>query len=79
VLLYKATQLAGADKKFHAVLHHDTIQFIVSMIPDAWLLHDAPFPSAEEHRQAYAHFITLRLAHSKIFVQEANDARTALI
>jgi hypothetical protein len=79
VLLRTATQLREADEKFHSVLTADKIQSIVSLIPKEWLLQDAPFTSAEEHRQAYAEFLLVRLAHSKIFSQEAHDARATSI
>jgi len=79
VLLNKATQLSEVDAKFSSLLTKNVVQSIVSLIPDSWLQGETPFTSVEEHRQAYAQFIELRLSHSKIFVQEANDARAALI
>ncbi|HZX74660.1 MAG TPA: aminotransferase class I and II, partial [Cyclobacteriaceae bacterium] len=79
VLLSKATQLSEVDAKFSSLLTKNVVQSIVSLIPDSWLQGETPFTSVEEHRQAYAQFIELRLLHSKIFVQEANDARAALI
>jgi len=79
VLLYKATRLDEADEKFRSLLTNDMIQSIVSLIPDQWLSSETSFASVEEHRQAYAGFIELRLAHSEKFVQEANEARAALV
>lgn len=79
VLLPQATMLDVADKECRAILTDDVIQAIVDMIPDAWLITDSPFQSAEEHRQAYARFLTARIANSEIFVKEAQHAREAII
>ncbi|WP_161887896.1 HipA family kinase [Pontibacter russatus] len=79
VLLPRATEIAAADAAFRTILTPDRIRAIVSLIPDEWLLGDAPFASAEEHRQAYIYFLETRLAHSDNFVKEAQHARKALI
>ncbi|MFB9862252.1 HipA family kinase [Rufibacter immobilis] len=80
VLLPAATELAAVDAQFKALLTPERIQSIVSLIPDEWLTsHDSPFASVEEHRQVYAQFLEIRLAHSEIFVNEAQHARKALI
>ena len=36
---------------------------------------DSPFITAEEHRNAYYIFLTERISHSSIFVNEAQNAR----
>ncbi|PTX14388.1 hypothetical protein C8N40_11153 [Pontibacter mucosus] len=80
VLLPLASELEAVDAAFRAVLSSDRIQAILSVIPDSWLKGvESPFESAEEHRQAYAHFLETRLAHSETFVKGADHARKALI
>ncbi|MFD2245363.1 HipA family kinase [Pontibacter ruber] len=80
VLLSKAGELDTVDTEFRAILTPELIRSIVSVIPDAWLKGaESPFETAEEHRQAYAHFLEIRIAHSEIFVKEAQYARKALI
>ncbi len=79
VLLKNATELTAIDKEFKAILTPDRINAIVAMVPDEWLLVDAPFHTAAEHRQAYATFLNTRIAHSETFVKAAADARQALI
>jgi len=79
VLLSRATEMDVVDAAFRLLLSEDRIHAIVSLIPDEWLLIDAPFSSVDEHRQAYAQFLETRLAHSEIFVKEAQHARAAII
>ena len=79
VLLQQATELAAADEAFRAVLTPARIASIVSLVPDAWLLQDAPFETPQEHRQAYIHFLHTRLANTEIFIREADHAREARI
>ncbi|WP_207434842.1 HipA family kinase [Sabulibacter ruber] len=79
VLLPRATELETVDAEFKSILTSDRIQSIVSLIPEDWLTGDSPFATVEEHRQVYAQFLETRLAHSEIFVKEAQNARKALI
>ena len=79
VLLRYATELEQVDQEFKLILGAEQIQAVVSLIPDDWLLHDAPFETPEAHRQAYAQFLMARLSVSDVFVKGANDARAALI
>jgi hypothetical protein len=79
VLLPQATALDTADREMRALLSPELIRSVVALIPDDWLMDDAPFASPEEHREAYARFLLTRIDHSDIFVKEAQDARAALI
>lgn len=79
VLLPYATALDTVDTEFRAKLTEDRINAIVALIPETWLECDSPFATADEHRQAYARFLTARIAHSAFFVKEAQHARAALI
>jgi hypothetical protein len=79
VLLKRATKLDEVDAEFIALLTPERIRAIVSLIPDEWLKEHPDFKSAEEQRRAYAQFLETRVAHSKTFVKNANDAREALV
>jgi hypothetical protein len=79
VLLSRATELETVDAAYRLLISKERIRGIVSLIPDEWLMKDSPFESADLHREAYAHFLGIRIAHSEIFVKEAQHARKALI
>jgi hypothetical protein len=79
VLLPQASELESIDSDFRAILTVDLIRSIVNLIPDEWLVKDSPFENAEEHRKAYVQFLETRLAHTEIFIKQAQDARKALI
>lgn len=77
VLLPYATELDTVNEESRSILTDELIDSIVSLIPDIWLIKDSPFTSVEEHRQVYAQFLKIRIAHSEIFVNEAQNAREA--
>jgi len=79
VLLPQATKLDEVDTAFRAILTDERIKGIVSLIPDEWLIEGTPFQSAEEHRNAYTQFLTSRIAHSEIFVKEAQHAKESIV
>ena len=73
VLLHRALELNEVDTEYKALLTADLIHNIVNLIPDEWLIGE--FDTAAEHRVAYAHFLTTRIANSSIFVNEAQHAQ----
>lgn len=79
VLLPKATALKAADEEFKSILTKDTINSIVALIPDEWLVGESPFQTVTEHRAAYQTFLEKRVAHSEIFANHAEYARKELI
>lgn len=79
VLLPHATLLEQVDAAYRLILTEDRINNIVALLPDAWLNTESIFASATEHRQAYAQYLNTRIAHSHIFVKEAQHAREVLI
>jgi len=79
VLLPWASELEAVDAEFRPVITKELIHTIVKLIPDGWLCEERTFNSAEEHRNAYARFLELRIANSEIFVKEAQNARHSLI
>ena len=78
VLLPQASALETVDKEFRPLLSSERIKSIISLIPDEWL-EDGFFSTKEEHRQAYITFLEMRLKNSEIFINEAQNAREALI
>jgi hypothetical protein len=74
VLLQRATDLDNVDAEFKAILTPEKITEIVNLVPDEWLV-DSPFETKAEHRAAYIEFLTTRIAHSSVFVNEAQHAR----
>lgn len=79
VLLPFASELQAADEALRTKISKQQIQQIVALIPDDWLMFEPAFDTAEEHRQAYALFLETRIAHSSIFIKEAQHARASLI
>ncbi|MFL9484875.1 HipA family kinase [Chitinophagaceae bacterium LWZ2-11] len=79
VLLSQATQLDAIDAEARSILTNERIRGIVSLVPDEWLTGEESFTSPEDYRQAYIQFLETRIAHSEIFVKEAQHARKALI
>ena len=79
VLLPFATRLDEVDTSFKAILTNERIKAIVNLIPADWLAGDTTFANIEEHRQVYFEFLETRLAHSIIFLKEAQHAATTLI
>lgn len=75
VLLQSATQLTLVDAINKKILTPEIIRSVVALIPDEWLITDSPFTSAAEHREAYFSFLSNRIAHSSIFITEAQNAQ----
>jgi hypothetical protein len=75
VFYYRAEKMDEASAFGAAVLNDALLESIVALIPDEWLLIDAPFSSTEQHRAAYLKFLSLRLAYSKHFNQKALHGR----
>ena len=77
VLLPQASELATVDAESRPRLTPAVLRGIVALVPDEWLTNGDG--TAEEQRAAYVGFLEARLAASETFVQEAQDARHALI
>ncbi len=76
VLLPYASSLDETDAKFQTILTSAKLKDIVHLIPDEWLKGSGQ--SAVEAREMYFRFLEIRLASSKIFIKEAQNARAAL-
>lgn len=76
-LLKKATQLKEVDTSFKQLLDTDTIREIVQLLPDDWLHWPDLDENPQQIRDIYFRFLTNRVAHSEIFINEAEHARKA--
>jgi HipA-like protein len=79
VLLKQASKLFYVDEMFKQILTAEKIRSIISLIPDEWLNEENNSQTAEEKKLVYSEFLISRINASKIFINEANNARQALI
>lgn len=78
-LLPKASELDEADRWMRQHITPRTLEKIVDLVPDEWLDYGMEGVSVQDVRQQYKRFLTTRLKNSRIFVNEAIDARRRLI
>ena len=79
VLLPAASQISEADERLSQQLTEPVIREIVGLVPDEWL-GDRNFEGGPtQHREAFVRFLVDRLNGPREFVQEALDARSALV
>ena len=79
VLLPRANKLQEADEYCRKLITPEKIKEIVSLLPSEWLQWEDTDETEEEIKNVYTQFLTTRLAHSEIFIKEAENARKALI
>lgn len=80
VLLPYASRLEEADKLMKQAITPRTINKIVDMLPDEWLVDERhPELSAHDIRENYKTFLSKRLSDTEPFVQTAIKAREKLI
>jgi hypothetical protein len=79
VLLPQASLIQEADALFKSILTPETIKNIVQLIPLDWLEWQDTDESPEAIREVYYQFLLTRLNNSEIFINEAQNAREALI
>lgn len=79
VLLPWASELILVDEEFRSILTPKRITAIVDLIPTSWLDPESLPDVVAEKKQVYIQFLTMRIANSNVFVNEANDARKSLI
>jgi hypothetical protein len=79
VLLPSASMLKDADASLSSLVTPDVINDIMSLVPEAWLLADSLFKSADEARRAYAEYLLRRLETPRLFAEEAERARASLV
>jgi hypothetical protein len=79
VLLPQASELEKVNDELKKILSKELITDIVNLIPDEWLEGEEEFQSLQQHCEAYVEFLETRIAHSTIFVKEAENARESII
>ncbi|MGS2737764.1 HipA family kinase [Sinomicrobium sp. M5D2P17] len=79
VLLPQAGMLNEVDGSFREILTDEILREIVDLIPETWLLWEQSEETPEQIREIYFRFLTTRLANSGIFINEAKNARNAVV
>lgn len=79
VLLPFADELESADSALRLVFTAARIRSIVELVPADWLRGNSGKENPDETREVYIDFLTNRVNHSAIFVNEANHARQSFI
>lgn len=77
VLLGNANQLQEADAALKLVLNQDVIRTVTGQIPSGWLQSNEK--NEDEIRNMYEQFLLNRIHHSHLFLNQAQNARKALI
>ncbi len=75
VLLSKATELTKAAEEIKSSITEETIEAIVSQIPDEWLEDESTEYTSTEIRSFYKKILIARLNNIDSLVKEAEDAR----
>lgn len=76
VLLPQASEVRTIDAEFKALLTPEILKHIVNTIPDEWLEWEDLELTPDAIRTVYFNFLNTRLAHSEIFVNEIEHARS---
>ena len=79
VLLPYAAKLDEVDSEFREILTVDKLTAMVDLIPGDWLTWGEGEGGPEELKSVYLEFLKQRILHSELFVNEAKNARNALI
>ena len=77
-LLPVADRLEEANRLMRQAITPRTLCKIVDLIPEEWLREEGDI-TAEQRRDAYKRFLTLRLAESELFTREAIRQREILL
>jgi hypothetical protein len=77
VLLPYASRLDEVGHRFQSILTTRKLKELVSLIPDEWL--NTEERTVWEWRDMYFRFLQIRLAVSRIFINEAENARATLV
>lgn len=78
-LLPEASMLQEADKLMRQAITPRTLNKIVDLIPEEWLVWEDPDKNVNEVREGYKKFLTKRLSESNIFTQQAIKERETLL
>jgi hypothetical protein len=77
VLLEFAGPIPGADARLAPLVDRPTLEGIVALVPDDWLVAEPGLATPGDHRRAYVDYLERRLAARDAFVAEAERARAA--
>ena len=75
----RASRLVEVDAGLKALLTPEKIREIVHLIPDEWLNWEDFGVLPSEIKDTYVRFLVERVAHSEIFIKEAQHAREILV
>lgn len=75
VLLSKASELTSAAEEITKLISEESLQKIVSAIPNDWLIEESDDFSPDEKRSAYLKILTSKLGNIDSLVKEATDAQ----
>lgn len=78
-LLKGADSLRETDAACKRILTDEKIEEIVRLIPHEWLDWGIDQPSSQEIREVYTTFLKRRVANSENFINEAENARKAIL
>lgn len=78
-LLPYADKLEEADKLMRQAITPRTLNKIVDLLPDEWLMEEGMTDTPEKRKEGYKTFLTKRLANSGIFLQKAIEERNKLL
>ena len=79
VLLPRASELDQANEYALSKLNDEKLKQLTDGIPDEWLVWDDLELSPAEIREVYFQFLSIRLKHTELFVNEAKNTRNALV
>ena len=79
VLLPQAALLEEVNTEYKKILTEEKIRGIINLVPDEWLHWEGHEETPEQLREVYYQFLTIRLNNTEIFINEAQNARKALI
>ncbi len=75
VLLERATEPEAAVAELKKVLEPALIEYIVSLIPEDWLVDESTSLSSDEKRKAYIEFLNVRIANIDLIAKEIADVQ----
>lgn len=73
------SELVSADEYAKQILTDDVLHELTNLIPDEWTGWKEDDETADDIREVYFQFLSNRLKHSDIFLNEALNARKVLI
>lgn len=79
VLLKQATLLPDADAACRSLLSPEIINNIVDALPNEWLAYEEAGGDTKAVKEVYQRFLNFRLQNSEIYLNQAINARAALI